>query len=170
MSWLLLAMICGAAGFLAGWPRSAAATPSCFVFSCPDPVPPESNPPLPDRPRSTGRSPSEDALLVACPKLAESLHRLVTAPTVELAAGLGLDLVEDRVRVIVELATDDEPLLSSLDAFSELRYLNLIQVLAPPWALCPLADLPEVLFVRLPYTAQPAVATEGVAQTRMASP
>lgn len=90
----------------------------------------------------------------SCPNLDETLRRWAKNPTAESAANLGLEMAEGRVRVIVELAGGDRfPDLIRLGVVEEGRYQNFVQVLAPPDALCALAELPAVGRVRPPYPA-----------------
>ena len=83
-------------------------------------------------------------------KLESALYQLTQATDTETFARLrAIDLIEGRVRVIVEL--DEGGVLDTgAGAVIESRYQNLVRVLVPIDQLLPLSQQTGVRFVRLP--------------------
>jgi hypothetical protein len=91
-----------------------------------------------------------------CPKLADALWRVMQSEDwVATATGLGVPVVKDRVRVIVELAAEQEP-PADMPGLVEGRYLQFVQVLVEPAQLCTLASADGVVAVNPPFPSAPA--------------
>ncbi|HZO26948.1 MAG TPA: hypothetical protein VFH48_13280 [Chloroflexota bacterium] len=104
-------------------------------------------------PRETGEHPPKAA---GCPKLADALWRVTQSEDwVATATGLGVPVVKDRVRVIVELAAEQEP-PADMPGLVEGRYLQFVQVLVEPALLCTLASTHGVVAVNPPFPSAPA--------------
>ena len=103
-------------------------------------------------PRETGERPPKTA---GCPKLADALWRVTLSDDwVATATGLGVPVVDDKVRVIVELAADQDPPVE-LPGVVEGRYVQFVQVLVEPALLCALASTGGVVVVVPPFPASP---------------
>ena len=99
-------------------------------------------------PRAPGRRPPRAA---GCPNLADALWRVSQSEDwVATATGLGVPVVNDRVRVIVELAAEQEP-PAAMPGLVEGRYLQFVQVLIEPALLCTLASADGVVAVNPPF-------------------
>jgi hypothetical protein len=91
-----------------------------------------------------------------CPTLSSELCQLIrAADPAAFAAGRGLVVVDERVRVEIELLEDPEGVAMGFDLVVEAQYGALLQALAPLQTLCDLANDPRVLLVRAPIPLTP---------------
>jgi hypothetical protein len=91
-----------------------------------------------------------------CPKLSDSLWRVTQSDDwAATAVGLGVPVVDDKVRVIVELVSAQDP-PSELPGIIEAQYLQFVQVLIEPALLCTLASTEGVVSINPPFPSAPA--------------
>lgn len=91
-----------------------------------------------------------------CPKLDSALAELYQASDPErYAREHGLEWIEGRVRVVIELRAEGSALPQGYDVAVEARNQRLVQGLVRRDQLCPLSNEPEVVQVRRPLQAVP---------------
>ena len=89
-----------------------------------------------------------------CPSLESRLYQIVSAEDpVSLVEKLGIALTDGQVRVVIELAGEDESAIEQFDVEIETRIEKRLQALVPYEQLCELSKASGVLAVRLPKRA-----------------